>query len=167
MKAILLTSASVLVTVSIALAAVNARATQHDDEKHTTTVHPYVPGLGDVMSGVQRHHAKLWFAGENANWPLAQYEFDELGESFDDAQTFAPTFKDIPIPVAQSIQLYVVPPKTALEKAIAHKDKAAFAQAYDALSAACNACHQTYKHEFIQIVRPTAPPVTNQSFAPH
>ncbi len=31
----------------------------------------YKPGLGEFMSGVQVHHAKLWFAGKNNNWKLA------------------------------------------------------------------------------------------------
>lgn len=26
------------------------------------------PGLGDIMSSIQTHHAKLYFAGKNENW---------------------------------------------------------------------------------------------------
>ena len=38
----------------------------------------YRPGLGEIMSGIQTHHAKLWFAGINENWKLADYEVKEL-----------------------------------------------------------------------------------------
>jgi hypothetical protein len=34
------------------------------------------------------------------------------------------------------------------------------------LTAACNACHTAAAHAFIKIKRPTAPPVSNQVFAP-
>ena len=38
------------------------------------------------MGGIQTHHAKLWFAGINDNWKLAQYEIDEFKERFEQAR---------------------------------------------------------------------------------
>ena len=32
----------------------------------------------------QMRHIKLWFAGRAGNWPLADYEIDQLKEGFDD-----------------------------------------------------------------------------------
>ncbi|HXB30429.1 MAG TPA: hypothetical protein VNW49_11450, partial [Puia sp.] len=32
----------------------------------------YTPGFGELMSNIQLHHAKLWFAGDNRNWALAK-----------------------------------------------------------------------------------------------
>lgn len=29
------------------------------------------PGLGESMGVIEQHHAKLYYAGRNANWPLA------------------------------------------------------------------------------------------------
>ena len=40
----------------------------------------YVPGFGEFMNAIQLHHAKLWFAGQQGNWPLAAYETDEMEE---------------------------------------------------------------------------------------
>lgn len=34
----------------------------------------YKPGFGDFMSSIQVHHNKLWFAGQNQNWKLADFE---------------------------------------------------------------------------------------------
>src|SRR5258708_38603889 len=48
----------------------------------------YKPGFGEFMSGIQVHHAKLWFAGQNKNWPLADFEVHEIQESLDDIQKF-------------------------------------------------------------------------------
>src|SRR6476660_7243856 len=48
----------------------------------------YKPGLGEFMTGIQLHHAKLWFAGQNQNWPLADFEIHEIQEALEDIQKF-------------------------------------------------------------------------------
>src|SRR5689334_23225158 len=48
----------------------------------------YSPGLGEFMSGIQVHHAKLWFAGKNENWKLADFEIHEIIEAVEDIQKF-------------------------------------------------------------------------------
>src|SRR6266542_205959 len=48
----------------------------------------YRPGFGEFMSGIQMHHAKLWFAGENQNWSLADFEVHEIQESLDGIKEF-------------------------------------------------------------------------------
>ena len=44
----------------------------------------YKPGFGELMTNVQAHHSKLWFAGKNKNWELAGFEVKELNEILDD-----------------------------------------------------------------------------------
>jgi hypothetical protein len=122
------------------------------------------PGLGEIMSLQQMRHSKLWFAGSAGNWPLADYELDELKEGFDDVRKLYPTHDGVRL-----TQLLDVVEKTAmpdLAKAVAAQDAAKFADAFDTLTAACNGCHQGAKHGFIMIQRPTSLPYTNQSFAP-
>src|SRR5271154_1147245 len=48
----------------------------------------YKPGFGEFMSSVQVHHAKLWFAGENENWKLADFEIKEIQESLEGIQKY-------------------------------------------------------------------------------
>src|SRR5258705_5044844 len=48
----------------------------------------YKPGFGEFMSGIQMHHAKLWFAGQNDNWELADFEIHEIQEALEDVQKF-------------------------------------------------------------------------------
>src|SRR5579863_10190693 len=50
--------------------------------------HTYKPGLGEFMLGIQEHHAKLWFAGTNNNWELADFEVHEIGETLDDIKLY-------------------------------------------------------------------------------
>src|SRR5690349_7090930 len=48
----------------------------------------YKPGFGEFMSGIQVHHNKLWFAGKNQNWKLADFEVHEIIEAIDDIQKY-------------------------------------------------------------------------------
>src|ERR1700733_5692457 len=48
----------------------------------------YRPGLGEFMLGIQLHHAKLWFAGQNKNWELADFGVNEIADSLDDIKKY-------------------------------------------------------------------------------
>lgn len=124
----------------------------------------YTPGLGEIMTLTQMRHAKLWFAGEAANWALAAYELDELHEGLDDAATFHPTHKDSPVPIPQVIEKVMTAPLNDLEKAVKAKDAAAFTTAFDGLTEACNNCHRATNFGFNVVTRPTANSYTNQAF---
>lgn len=126
----------------------------------------YTPGLGELMSAQQMRHVKLWFAGQAANWPLADYELDELGEGFDDIVKYHPTHKDSPVAPREAIPRMVTQPLADLRTAVAHKDTTSFDQAFDALTAACNNCHQATNFGFNRVQRPAANPYPNQVFAP-
>jgi hypothetical protein len=126
-----------------------------------------VPGLGELMSLQQMRHAKLWFAGREGNWPLADYELDELQEGFDDVVRLHPTHKDAPLPLSQVLPKIMGKPIADLRAAIRAHDPQAFAAAYDALTAGCNACHQATNFGFNVVRRPVdAAWYGNQSFTP-
>lgn len=124
----------------------------------------YVPGLGEIMSLQQMRHTKLWLAGSQRNWPLADYELDELREGFEDAQKFHQTHEGVP--VGAMVVSLTPAPLEALGKAIHAKDPAGFARSFDRLTEACNTCHRAAKHGFIVITRPATSPFPNQKFAP-
>lgn len=114
----------------------------------------------------QMRHAKLWFAGQAGNWPLAAYEIDELREGFGDVERYHPHHKDVPEPIGQLVQEYVGGPLADLDKAVADKDHGEFNAAFDALTNGCNGCHEAAHFGFNVIRRPTSPPYSNQSFEP-
>ena len=104
----------------------------------------YASGLGEIMSLQQMRHLKLWFAGQAKNWPLADYELDELKEGFDDVIKFFPVKDDMKIgDMAGSTVIPVLPD---VKRAIDAHDGGKFAAAFDKLTAACNACHQASNH---------------------
>jgi len=126
----------------------------------------YTPGLGEIMTLNQMRHTKLWFAGQAANWPLADYELDELNEGLDDAATFHPTHKDAELPIPQLIDKIMKAPIAQLEDAVKAQDMERFTKAFDALTEGCNSCHQATRFGFNVVTRPTSNPYTNQVFEP-
>ncbi len=125
----------------------------------------YAPGLGDFMTAyVQPHHLKLWYAGKAENWPLAAYEADELGETFEDVATYQADWEDVP--VAQLIKTIIEPALGTMKSAIAAKNEQRFEAAYTALTSGCDQCHSAAKKPFIKIKVPTKDPsFTDQDFS--
>jgi hypothetical protein len=118
----------------------------------------YSPGLGEFMSSIQLHHAKLWFAGKNGNWELAEFELGEIQEALDDIQKFnrdRPEITQLPI-IKFSLD--------SVKMAVSEKNPTAFKKRFTLLTNSCNTCHQATKHGFNVIKIPDVPPVTNQSF---
>src|SRR5262249_1120702 len=96
----------------------------------------------------------------------AGYELDELGEGFDDIVKFHPTHKDSPVAPKDAIPRMIAQPVADAREAVNRKDAARFAQTYDALTAACNNCHQATNFGFNRVQRPDTNPYPNQVFAP-
>jgi hypothetical protein len=118
------------------------------------------PGLGEYMTTIQLHAGKLWFAGNATNWGLANYELDELKETMEAAKLLKAEKNGVKI--SNVLDAVLQSQIAQLEEAIKRKGKPEFQKAYDATLSACNGCHSEAGVKFIQIVRPSAPPVTNQ-----
>ena len=142
--------ASAVIAAGAALAQEAARQVEPAGE-------PDLPRLGDIMVLQQMRHIKLWFAGSAADWPLADYEIDQLDDGFDAATKLLG---------GDIVRQHVGEAMSELKKSVDGKDSAAFAIAFDKLSSGCNACHHTLDHGFIVIQRPRLLPYSNQDFAP-
>jgi hypothetical protein len=119
----------------------------------------YRPGLGEFMSGIQVHHAKLWFAGNAENWKLADFEVGEIKETLDDVAKYCsdrPEVSSLPM---------IQPAMDSLAKAVGSGSLPVFKTAFILLTNTCNNCHRATKHEFNVIKVPDTPPFTNQAFA--
>jgi hypothetical protein len=118
----------------------------------------YAPGFGEFMSGIQVHHEKLWFAGINQNWKLADFEIHEIEESLEDIKKYCTDR-----PESKSIDM-INAPLDSVSKAIVSKNETEFKSGYLLLTNTCNSCHQATNHEFNVITVPTTPPFSNQVF---
>ena len=120
----------------------------------------YKPGFGEFMSSIQVHHAKLWFAGINKNWKLADFEIHEIQESLEDIQKF-----NNDRPESKVIGM-INPAMDSVSNAIRQQSEHAFKSSFVFLTNTCNNCHKTTKHEFNVVTIPANPPISNQSFKP-
>jgi hypothetical protein len=130
------------------------------------TVDDLKPGLGEIMGVIQQHHAKLFYAGTKANWPLADYELGEIQESLDDAMKYYPTFKEVKVPLTQLIPTMTKASIAQVRTAIDQKNEKSFMEAFTALSGSCSNCHQAADHPFVKIQPPTTAEFSNQKFNP-
>lgn len=118
----------------------------------------YSPGLGEFMSGIQVHHAKLWFAGMAQNWKLANFEIGEIRETLDDIQRYC-----IDRPEINSLPM-ILPAMDSVTTAVGQGNLPRFKNAFILLTNTCNNCHRATKHEFNVIRIPETPPFSNQEF---
>ena len=128
------------------------------DSLETRLADTYKPGFGEFMSSIQIHHAKLWFAGQNQNWKLADFEINEIKESLDDISKYCTDRIE-----SKSLEM-IKNPLDSVGNAIQHQNLQQFKSTYILLTNTCNNCHQQTEHEFNVITIPKTPPVSNQKF---
>ncbi len=124
----------------------------------------YSPGLEVFMNLIQTEHAKLWYAGSAGNWALAAYQLGEIKEIMSDVQDFVPTFRKLPLD--KMMDAVITKEIADLEKALDEKSAGKFAAGFNALTQACNACHQATGNGFVVIQRPVGQAFPNQDFKP-
>ncbi|HLW33168.1 MAG TPA: hypothetical protein VKX40_12945 [Aequorivita sp.] len=129
------------------------------DSLETKIANSYKPGFGDFMSAIQAHHYKLWFAGQNENWDLADFEMHEIMEIIEDIQTVHAGRKET------EVIGMIDPAIDSINFAIKKKDPTLFKSRYNSLTIACNKCHRETDHGFIVVKIPDASPFGNQDFS--
>ncbi|MBR0777246.1 hypothetical protein JQ625_20600 [Bradyrhizobium diazoefficiens] len=129
-------------------------------EENSGRVAGYVPRLSDLMVVIQIRHAKLFYAVRRGNWPLANYELEQLVSSLKEAERYYP--KTTP-PMIGADRI-----ATSLGEAVQGKDVAEFDRAFDEMNAGCNRCHEAADRSFIVIRRPSFPSTfSNQLYGRH
>jgi hypothetical protein len=118
----------------------------------------YKPGLGEFMSNIQIHHSKLWFAGINKNWKLAQFEIDEITETFDNIKKFESEREEV------KVMPIIYPAIDNIKSVVKSENLSSFKSSFITLTNTCNACHRAVKYEFNKVKIPDSPPFSNQVF---
>jgi len=118
----------------------------------------YRPGFGEFMGSIQIHHAKLWFAGKNQNWKLADFEINEIKENLEGIKNYCSDR-----PESKLIGM-IDKAMDSVSVAIQQKNPNSFRENYMNLTITCNKCHQETQHEFNVIKVPEIPPFSNQDF---
>ena len=128
------------------------------DSLESKLANTYKPGFGEFMSGIQAHHSKLWFAGQNENWKLADFEVHEIMEAIEDIQKFQTERKE-----SQMIGM-INPALDSINNAIQQKNPAFFKRSYTLLTNTCNNCHRATNFEFNVVKIPDTQAFSNQDF---
>jgi hypothetical protein len=110
------------------------------------------PGLGEVMVQVGRRFEVAGKAASARRFELAAFEVGELEELFETEVPNATLPKEGPvaqIPALANAFRQAIPPE--LTRALASRDPAVFAAAFQHAAATCNACHASAEKGFIQV----------------
>ncbi len=120
----------------------------------------YKPGFGEFMSSIQVHHNKLWFAGQNQNWKLADFEIHEIMETIEDIRKYETERKE------SRMTEMIIPALDSVNVAIQLKNAIRFKNSFILLTNTCNTCHRASEFEFNVVKIPDSPPFSNQEYKP-
>ncbi len=143
-------------------AAVKSAATG-DVDADVARLKTLVPSQSHTMADVGYHWSGLWFAGQQGNWPLAQFYFDETRQHITWTINIRPVRKD---PDGNDVNLKGIFDAVDtgafadVKRTIEQKDRAAFAAAYKASLEACYSCHKSSGKPYLRPRIPTRPPQT-------
>lgn len=122
-----------------------------------------------VMNSVAYHFANLWFAGQEQNWPLAEFYWSETRSHMRWAVRVIPVRKD---PQGNEVRLQgILDPieKSALEdlhKTIVDQNGENFSGAYRRMLESCYACHLASGKPYLRLHIPESPPEPLIRFEP-
>jgi hypothetical protein len=122
-----------------------------------------------AMQDVSYHFSNLWFAGQQQNWPLAEFYNNELRSHLRWAVRIIPKRKDLAgrdVDLEAILQAFENSPWTQLKDAIAAKDAAAFDKTYRFTLETCYGCHKASDKPFIRLQIPSQPETPIVNFDP-
>ncbi len=122
-----------------------------------------------VMTSVAYHFNNLWFAGQHANWPLAQFYWNETRSHLRWAVRVIPVRKDNSgqeIKLGEILEAMENTPLAQLQAAIEAKDPERFDAAYRFSLETCYACHKAADKPFLKPQIPTRPAEPTINFDP-
>ncbi len=139
-------------------AATNAPPGVEALQAEITALRAQLPDQAHAMADVGYHAGNLWFAGQQANWPLAQFYLGETKSHLEWAARLKPerkTAAGVKLDLKALVAALELGPLAKVNEAIAAKDTNRFALAYRTTLAGCYDCHVTCEKPYL---RPQVPP---------
>lgn len=122
------------------------------------------PELAEYMASLQRYSHKLGLSVEARNTAAADFYLHELEEMSETIVDEVPRYEGHA--VGELTATMLVPTVEAVEKALAGEDWDRVDTRFDEMVQACNQCHVSTEHGFIQIEADVQENPFNQSFVP-
>lgn len=117
----------------------------------------------ETMGYYQRFSHKLWLAGRNENWELADFYTHELEEVTENLIAGDVIHDDYNL--SNLSEAMLMPKIEKIEEAIRQKNEVLFLENYELMISSCNLCHNATKHNFIKITIPNDSSIWNQDFS--
>jgi hypothetical protein len=126
------------------------------------------PSQSHAMQDVSYHYTNLWFAGQEANWPLATFYLDETRSHLKWAVRIIPKRRVSTgeVDLDGIREAFDGSYLTDVQKAIEAKSVARFAEAYKFSLEGCYACHKASEKPYLRPQIPTQPEVQIVNFDP-
>jgi cytochrome c553 len=136
----------------------------HQPGEHMDSDEYYMDSIPLIyhMSFMQRYSAKLYLAGMEENWELADiyaHELEELAETIVDGNHM-----DDDVDVSGLLETMLPPQLEQVGAAIDAGDKEMFERNYETMIQTCNQCHQASNYGLVQVTVPENNPY-NQDFS--
>lgn len=155
---------TLLIFMGIACESQDTQNASMEAETHMDTDENYASTVPLIyhMSFIQRYSTKLYFAGSEENWGLADiyaHELEELSKVISEGD-----LSDDGIDVSNLMETMLPPQLEKIEEAIDKKDLVLFNKSYENMIQTCNQCHQASDYGLVKITVPEQNPF-NQDFS--
>jgi hypothetical protein len=129
-----------------------------------------LPDQAHAMHDVSTHFTNLWFAGQQENWPLAEFYFGETRSHLRWAVRLKPKRKDSQdreIDLVAILQAVENTPLKQLAEALAAKNRGEFEKAYrTTIEEGCYLCHKASDKPYLRPQVPKLPEAQVINFDP-
>jgi hypothetical protein len=145
-------------------------ASPSDVAQQIATIQGKLPSQSHAMQDVGYHFTNLWFAGQQENWPLAEFYWAETQSHMRWAVRIIPVRKDTKgndVDLAPILEGFENGPLRKLHDAIAAKDRSAFEKQYRTSLETCYGCHKAADKPYLRLQMPEHPEVQLINFGPH
>jgi hypothetical protein len=119
--------------------------------------------LLETMGYYQRFSQKLWLAGGNKNWELADFYVHELHEVTEELIEAGVIHDGQNL--SQLAEAIFEESLDKVDSAIDSQNQVLFRKSYEMFISSCNSCHSTTGHSFIRITVPNDSSIFNQKFS--
>lgn len=129
-----------------------------------------VPDQSHAMHDVDYHFANLWFAGQQGNWPLAQFYWSETRSHLRWAVRIIPIRKDNAgkeVLLEKILESVENSPLKQLHEAIEAQDRGKFTAAYEFMLTGCHSCHKASDKPYLRPRIPDHPATPMINFDPN
>ncbi len=125
--------------------------TKHNQQLTIGDLAEIQPGMGSLMREFGHRFYIAYYAAKAKNWELAKYQIDELLEAQEIAEITRPKY-------AKQLKSFEDNSIKKLLSTIEAKDWKQFKQKYNETTNACNTCHKTNGHPYINYELPEEEP---------